>query len=193
VDAHVGQSLFNDAILGLKDRGKAVILVTHALHFLPQVDHIYHLTNGVIHEEGTYEELISNGGLFSILVRDFGSQNARRSQAHEDDTEVHLDGNKATNPAAEEGNTKVGRALMQLETRKIGSISGAGLSSTRPQFLILIIFCSHLELYRGGRRDLSPSVGSIFCNPYARLVTPPWAHPFQSFHMSRLRSLSGPH
>ncbi|KAF9516365.1 hypothetical protein BS47DRAFT_1371770 [Hydnum rufescens UP504] len=136
VDAHVGQSLFNDAILGLKARGKAVILVTHALHFLPQVDHVYHLANGVIHEEGTYEELISNGGLFSVLVRDFGSQNVRQSQVHEDDAEVQLDGNQAVNPAADGGNAKVGRALMQIETRKIGSISGAAL--------MLLLFCATL-------------------------------------------------
>lgn len=40
VDAHVGRALFDHAIMGLRDRGKTVILVTHALHFLPRVDHI---------------------------------------------------------------------------------------------------------------------------------------------------------
>lgn len=40
VDAHVGNALFTDAILGLRTKGKTVILVTHALHLLPQVDHI---------------------------------------------------------------------------------------------------------------------------------------------------------
>jgi ABC-type nitrate/sulfonate/bicarbonate transport system ATPase subunit len=40
VDAHVGRALFQNAILGLKAQGKTVVLVTHALHFLPQVDYI---------------------------------------------------------------------------------------------------------------------------------------------------------
>ena len=44
VDAHVGKALFNDAIIGaLRNSGKTVILVTHALHFLPQCDYIYTL------------------------------------------------------------------------------------------------------------------------------------------------------
>ena len=40
VDAHVGKALFENAILGLRARGTTVILVTHAIHFLPQVDYI---------------------------------------------------------------------------------------------------------------------------------------------------------
>ena len=130
VDAHVGQSLFNDAVLGLKAQGKTVILVTHALHFLPQVDHIFHLADGVIHEEGTYEELISNGGLFSVLLRDFGSsQDVLETHAESDDVEVHHEHDKAGNSATAHGD-KIGRALMQVETRKTGSISGAGASTT---------------------------------------------------------------
>ncbi|CAE6454286.1 unnamed protein product [Rhizoctonia solani] len=44
VDAHVGHALFHNAILSnLKARGKTVLLVTHALHFLPAVDRIYTL------------------------------------------------------------------------------------------------------------------------------------------------------
>ncbi|CAE6500425.1 unnamed protein product [Rhizoctonia solani] len=44
VDAHVGHALFHNAILNnLKARGKTVVLVTHALHFLPAVDRVYTL------------------------------------------------------------------------------------------------------------------------------------------------------
>ncbi|KAG8700947.1 hypothetical protein FRC11_012543, partial [Ceratobasidium sp. 423] len=44
VDAHVGHALFHNAILNnLKSRGKTVLLVTHALHFLPAVDRVYSL------------------------------------------------------------------------------------------------------------------------------------------------------
>ncbi|KAJ1300471.1 hypothetical protein OPQ81_005286 [Rhizoctonia solani] len=44
VDAHVGHALFHNAIINnLKARGKTVLLVTHALHFLSAVDRVYTL------------------------------------------------------------------------------------------------------------------------------------------------------
>ncbi|KAG1888473.1 P-loop containing nucleoside triphosphate hydrolase protein, partial [Suillus fuscotomentosus] len=58
VDANVGKSLFQDAIVGaLRNRGVTVILVTHVIHFLSQVDYIYTL-NGVFMVSGTYEDLV---------------------------------------------------------------------------------------------------------------------------------------
>ncbi|KAF9234112.1 ABC protein [Melanogaster broomeanus] len=58
VDAHVGKALFEQAIIGtLRNRGVTVVLVTHAIHFLPQVDYIYTMNNGGITESGTYTEL----------------------------------------------------------------------------------------------------------------------------------------
>ncbi|WVQ83494.1 hypothetical protein IAT38_005635 [Cryptococcus sp. DSM 104549] len=72
VDAHVGKALFENAILPLRDQGKTVILVTHALHFLPQVDHICTMRQGKIVEEGTYLDLVQAQGLFSRLMVEFG-------------------------------------------------------------------------------------------------------------------------
>ncbi|OAX36561.1 P-loop containing nucleoside triphosphate hydrolase protein [Rhizopogon vinicolor AM-OR11-026] len=50
VDARVGKSLFQDAIGGLQNRGIIIILVTHAIHFVSQVDYIYTLNSGIIRE-----------------------------------------------------------------------------------------------------------------------------------------------
>ncbi|KAG1817968.1 ABC protein [Suillus subaureus] len=73
VDAHVGKSIFQDVIVGaLRNHGITVILVTHAIHFLSQVDYIYTLNNGVVTESGTYEELISRSGDFARLDLEFG-------------------------------------------------------------------------------------------------------------------------
>ncbi|KAL7411550.1 ABC protein [Mrakia frigida] len=73
VDAHVGRSLFQGAIVnGLRARGKTIILVTHALHFLPFVDRVLTLENGVVVEDGTYDELVVNQGPFSRLMKEFG-------------------------------------------------------------------------------------------------------------------------
>ncbi|KAB5592292.1 ABC transporter C family [Ceratobasidium theobromae] len=56
VDAHVGHALFHNAILNnLKARGKTVLLVTHALHFLPAVDRVYTLERGRLSEAGETE------------------------------------------------------------------------------------------------------------------------------------------
>ncbi|OCB92268.1 ABC protein [Sanghuangporus baumii] len=81
VDAHVGKALFQDAILsGLKSRGKTVILVTHALHFLSQCDYIYAMASGIIGEHGTYAELMEKGGEFSRLAREFGGDQEQEEE-----------------------------------------------------------------------------------------------------------------
>src|ERR1700723_123185 len=69
VDAQVGKTLFHSAIMGeLRGKGKTVLLVTHALHFVSEVDYIYTLQNGVIEEEGTYAELMEKrAGLYRLL------------------------------------------------------------------------------------------------------------------------------
>lgn len=72
VDAHVGRALFNNAILGLRRAGKTVVLVTHALHLLPQVDYIYTMENGRVVEEGQYTALMAANGAFTQLMGEFG-------------------------------------------------------------------------------------------------------------------------
>lgn len=93
VDAHVGEALFSNAILAAcKARGKTVLLVTHALHFLPQVDYILHMVGGKIVERGTYEELVTyNGGRgsFAKLLTEFSLE--KREAKGEGDVEEVLD------------------------------------------------------------------------------------------------------
>ncbi|KAL7279088.1 hypothetical protein ACG7TL_006926 [Trametes sanguinea] len=92
VDAHVGKALFADAILGaLRNKGKTVILVTHALHFLPQCDYIYMLDNGRIAEQGTYAEIMDHGKEFARLMQEFGGktkQEEEEAEAEEDVTDA---------------------------------------------------------------------------------------------------------
>ena len=91
VDAHVGKSLFTDAILGsLRARGKTVILVTHALHFLPQCDYIYTISNGRISEQGTYDSLMELDGDFARLTREFGGEREQKEES-EDEEEIEVD------------------------------------------------------------------------------------------------------
>ncbi|KAJ3097648.1 hypothetical protein HDU96_000305 [Phlyctochytrium bullatum] len=79
VDAHVGKYLFENCICGALG-GKTRILVTHALHFLPQVNHIYLMDNGRIAEQGSYSELVAKGGIFTKLIQEYGNMDAEESK-----------------------------------------------------------------------------------------------------------------
>lgn len=59
VDAHVADHLFHQAVLAhLKASNKAVVLVTHQVHFLPYCDKVLVLgSNGHVQFQGTYTEL----------------------------------------------------------------------------------------------------------------------------------------
>lgn len=138
VDAHVAEKLFSDAILGLKARGKTVILVTHALHFLPRVDYVYCLSDGLIREEGTYSSLVSSGGVFSALMSDFGNEHEKETKsADEDGVEVisrdvigaAFEGAKKkgkVDRSNAEGTGKIEGYLIVKEARKTGHISSVG-------------------------------------------------------------------
>ncbi|KAF9490797.1 ABC protein [Pleurotus eryngii] len=131
LDAHVGKTLFHGAILGsLRAKGKAVILVTHALHFLPYCDHIYTMESGNIAEHGTYQELIAKNGEFARLDKEFGG-------GHEETQEEDITSQTPTIvDASEEAKSKSARVekqgagtgklegrLMVNEKRTTGSVS----------------------------------------------------------------------
>ncbi|XP_057384335.1 ATP-binding cassette sub-family C member 6 isoform X1 [Balaenoptera acutorostrata] len=69
LDAHVGQHVFNQVIGpdGLL-QGTTRILVTHALHVLPQADWIVVLEDGAIAEMGSFQELLHRKGTLAGLL-----------------------------------------------------------------------------------------------------------------------------
>lgn len=83
LDAHVGQSIFDNAMVRmLKEQGKTVVLVTHALHVLPRCDYVYTVDQGHIVEEGTYHDLVEAKGAFHQLMVEFGG--AKEEQKEEE-------------------------------------------------------------------------------------------------------------
>ncbi|XP_071710057.1 ABC transporter C family member 8-like [Rutidosis leptorrhynchoides] len=67
VDAHTAATLFNDCVMtALKE--KTVILVTHQVEFLSEVDNIMVMEDGQITQSGKYEELLKAGTAFEQLV-----------------------------------------------------------------------------------------------------------------------------
>ncbi|KAG6898212.1 hypothetical protein C0992_003324 [Termitomyces sp. T32_za158] len=119
LDAHVGKVVFQN-VLQNNLSNKTRVLVTHALHFLPEVDYIYTVADGRIAEHGTYTELVDKAGEFAKFVQEFGNRNEEGKKEVEED---------AVADAAEEidkGHTKrttPGVSLMQAEERNTGAIS----------------------------------------------------------------------
>ncbi|KAH0736468.1 hypothetical protein KY285_012175 [Solanum tuberosum] len=67
VDAHTAATLFNDCVMtALKN--KTVILVTHQVEFLSEVDQILVMEGGQITQSGSYNELLMSGMAFEQLV-----------------------------------------------------------------------------------------------------------------------------
>lgn len=118
LDAHVGKSVFQNVFLGAC-ANKTRILVTHALHFLPQVDYIYTLVDGYVSEQGTYAELIVKEGDFARFAREFGAkeQETEEDEAIESQEKIEQKETKKDAPAAK-------ATMMQTEERSTGSVNG---------------------------------------------------------------------
>ena len=177
VDAHVGKSLFEDAIIGeLRSRGITVLLVTHAIHFLSQVDYIYTINNGTIVESGTYEELVNKNGEFARLDRDYGGQTEEAQK--EEGVESAATPSKnvtiedAKNKSAEareraEGKGKAEGRLIVKEQREIGSMSSQG----KPGFAVGLALTPNYGLPQCTRRispldAASPPSRSFYCSSF---------------------------
>ncbi|XP_048138473.1 ABC transporter C family member 4 [Rhodamnia argentea] len=67
VDAHTGTEIFKECVRGaLKD--KTILLVTHQVDFLHNVDLILVMRDGMIVQSGKYDELLNSGLDFKALV-----------------------------------------------------------------------------------------------------------------------------
>jgi len=97
VDAHVGRYLFEKCILGAL-KNKTRLLVTHQLHFLPQVDMVICMRDGKVVEQGTFDELMKDGKEFSELMASYGgieelSTDTEEEQDDDHDKDDDKDGN----------------------------------------------------------------------------------------------------
>ncbi|CAI5463391.1 unnamed protein product [Closterium sp. Yama58-4] len=72
VDAHVGAHLFENCVHGIL-QGKTRVFVTNQLNFVPQADLIAVVDKGTVVEQGTYKELMAQGGMFARLMLESGS------------------------------------------------------------------------------------------------------------------------
>uniref|UniRef100_A0A3P8P779 ABC-type glutathione-S-conjugate transporter n=1 Tax=Astatotilapia calliptera TaxID=8154 RepID=A0A3P8P779_ASTCA len=126
VDSHVGKHLFENVIGPnglLKDKTR--ILVTHGISFLPYVDEIVVLENGVISEVGSYENLRASGGTFSKFLDTYATEqrNQRNSETGDynlflgqdaEDIELFPGGDNAQPDGASEDTVKLAVFLQYL-------------------------------------------------------------------------------
>ncbi len=87
VDVHVGRAIFDNVLRGLL-KGKSILVVTHQLQYLPNMDTVITLANGRLVEEGTYSELMTNRGNFYKLITEHaieGSKSNGNNNNAEDD------------------------------------------------------------------------------------------------------------
>ncbi|KAI0300742.1 ABC transporter [Russula brevipes] len=119
LDAHVGESVFNNVLLD-STSGATRILVTHALHFLPKVDYIYFMADGRITEYGTFEEMMASHGDFSRTFDEFVTKDRKESK---DEIAIDLEDVDADENAKKRRASKRGAQLMQAEERNVGAVN----------------------------------------------------------------------
>ena len=128
LDAHVGRTVFQQVFMN-NPEGRTKILVTHALHFLPQVDYIYTIADGQVMERGTYAELMANDGVFSKFIKEFGSKEEEETEGVDG---VAAEGEVAKRGKSQKGSSvvtalkeqyKKGKTIMQDEERSVGAVT----------------------------------------------------------------------
>ncbi|KAF3485182.1 hypothetical protein F2Q69_00053759 [Brassica cretica] len=152
LDAHVAQQVFDSC---MKDelKGKTRVLVTNQLHFLPLMDRIILVSEGMIKEEGTFEELSKNGSLFQKLMENAGKMDTTQ-EMNKNDQKSSKPSHTLTVDASERnvGSTKQGRrgrsVLVKQEERETGIISWNVLMRYKKAvgglWVVMIIFACYL-------------------------------------------------
>ncbi|CAL9687902.1 unnamed protein product [Knipowitschia caucasica] len=91
VDAHVGKHLF-DKVIGpnglLQDKTR--ILVTHAVSFLPFVDEIVVLKDGIVSEVGSYNSLRASKGAFYEFLETYAKESRNQEQSPRDSHDIEI-------------------------------------------------------------------------------------------------------
>ena len=147
--------MFQNVLLQSLSR-KTCILVTHALHFLPQVDYIYVIADGRLAEQGTYSNLVSQGGEFAKFVAEFGSSKKKGNEQAEElqaGSDVSFKTDEEEKKTMEKiKNAVAGGALMQTEERNRGAIAGkvykSYLKAGKGQIILPVLFLS-LVMFQG--------------------------------------------
>ena len=100
--------------------GATPIPFTHALHFLPKVDHIYFMVDGRITERGKFDEVMANRDRFARLFDEFVTKDQAESKREK---AVDFEDESADENIKKRQAARRGTQLMQAEERNIGAVN----------------------------------------------------------------------
>ncbi|XAR49952.1 Xenobiotic-transporting ATPase [Bertholletia excelsa] len=123
VDAHTAATLFNDCVMTALEK-KTVILVTHQVEFLSEVDKILVMEGGKVTQSGSYQELLMAGTAFEQLV------NAHRNAVTGADPKTNENGSESEEIKLTKENSegeisakaRPGIQLTEEEEKEIGDV-----------------------------------------------------------------------
>ncbi|MCJ8749120.1 hypothetical protein PDJAM_G00172600 [Pangasius djambal] len=89
VDAHVGKHLF-ERVIGPNGllKNKTRILITHGISFLPHVDEIFVVVDGVVSEVGSYNSLRASKGAFSEFLDTYAKEENKSNEQKESASDI---------------------------------------------------------------------------------------------------------
>ncbi|KAG2565273.1 hypothetical protein PVAP13_7NG063800 [Panicum virgatum] len=128
VDAHTGSVIFTECLKGIL-KNKTVILVTHQVDFLQNVDTVFVMKKGQVIQSGTYHELVESCSEFSVLV---AAHHSSMEMAEEQGCPVQNTGTSLDTKSRNENGEMTAIAqsketnsskLIQEEEREIGRVS----------------------------------------------------------------------
>jgi len=154
VDANVGHHLLHHCILDGPFAHRTRILITHQLDVLPRADLILVMdrddcNEGRIIQQGTYNELLQQKGVFQTLIQEYGSAAVSNSTSIEGEKgdqnkEEDLENGKEQVPIAAEEEKQKGGKLLLDEERETGEISWMiylhYLQAIRAWWMVVIVF-----------------------------------------------------
>uniref|UniRef100_A0A672LX45 ABC-type glutathione-S-conjugate transporter n=1 Tax=Sinocyclocheilus grahami TaxID=75366 RepID=A0A672LX45_SINGR len=122
VDSHVGKHLF-ERVIGPKGllKDKTRILVTHGISFLPYVDEIVVLVNGVVSEVGSYDGLRASKGAFSEFLETYGKDESSNANANKGLSPIQHVKNSSVRSKKDSGDKK-GQRLIEKEAMETGRV-----------------------------------------------------------------------
>ena len=94
LDAYVGSAIFNKVILGYL-KGKTILIITHALQYIPMMDYVIHMDDGKIDYFGEAKEAVEQP-FFKELIssaeqKKFSEMNEKQNKKNEEETNRKLE------------------------------------------------------------------------------------------------------
>ena len=154
LDAQVGQHVFKKAIKGALS-GKTVVLVTHQLHLLPEVDRVIVLDQGLVVEDGKFTDLMSENGHLSSLMKSYRAHDAKNEDESKPVKKYPSQEAIVADPS-KTGTT----GIIAEEERIVGAVQWN-------------IYKSYIDA-AGGAKYILPVVFAALVNQLSRLATDLW-------------------